>query len=99
MEKVTKKEYDFLNKIKNSDYSGDGCGFTDYITDYDYDMKVVRGLIHSLVEKGIIVYSDDCGINDSKGRAMASADVTENYQDIENHKLINIEVAYAPSIN
>lgn len=92
MVKVTEKEMAFLEQIKFSDYSGDGFGFTDYITDYDYDMKVVRGLIPSLVEKGIIVHNDDCGIDDCTGKPMASAYVTEDYMDIENHKFIGLEV-------
>jgi hypothetical protein len=90
---VTEKEMAFLEQIKSSDYSGDGFGFTDYITDYDYDMKVVRGLIPSLIEKGIIVHNDDCGIDDYTGKTMAGAYVTEDYMDIANHKLINLEVA------
>ena len=90
--KVTKKEFDFLNDIKNSDLSSDGQGFLDYMTDYDYDMKVVRGLIPSLIEKGIIVYDDDTGIPDEKGRSMAVVYIAEDYADTENHKLINLEV-------
>ena len=92
MVKVTKKEMEFLEQIKFSDYSGDGFGFTDYITDYNYDMKVVRGLIPSLVEKGIIVYNDDCD-TDEYGKPVGGAYITDNFQDIKNHKLINIEVA------
>ena len=91
--KVTKKEYQFLTTIKDSDYSSDGFGFSDYITDYEYNMKVARGLIPSLVEKGVIVYNEDSGVEDLAGKIMPSAYVTENYQDIENHKLINLEVA------
>jgi predicted transcriptional regulator len=93
MVKVTEKEMAFLEQIKFSDYSNDGFGFTDYITDYDYDMKVVRGLIPSLAEKGIIVYDDDCGVEDIDGNPMGSAYITEDYVDIENHKLIKLEVA------
>ena len=93
MVKVTQKEYDFLNQIKNSDYSSDGHGFNDYITGYDYDMKIVRGLIPSLIEKGIIRYEENTGIPDYRGVEMPSADIRNNYQDIENHKLKNIEVA------
>ena len=91
--KVTKKEYEFLTDIMNSDYSSDGYGFNDYITDYDYDMKVVRGLIPSLVEKGIIHYNEDSGVSDCKGKTMAGVYVEDKYQDIDNHKLINLEVA------
>ena len=29
--KITKKEHKFLTQISESDYSGDGDGFTDYI--------------------------------------------------------------------
>ena len=48
MTKVTEKEMAFLENITCSDYSDDGFGFTDYITDYDYDMKVARALAVSL---------------------------------------------------
>lgn len=92
MTKVTEKEMAFLENITCSDYSDDGFGFTDYITDYDYDMKVVRGLIPSLVEKGIIVYNDECDTDDY-GKPVGSAYVTEDYMDIASHKLINLEVA------
>tara|TARA_R100001163_G_scaffold22513_1_gene19044 strand:- start:5631 stop:5909 length:279 start_codon:yes stop_codon:yes gene_type:complete len=91
--KVTKKEYEFLTDIMNSDYSSDGHGFNDYITEHDYDMKVVRGLIPSLVEKGIIVYNEDTSSVDCEGNTMAGAYVEDKYQDIDNHKLINLEVA------
>ena len=56
--KLTQKEYDFLNQIVKSDYSTDGQGFVDYITDFDYTMKTVRGLIPSLVEQGVISYDE-----------------------------------------
>ena len=91
--KLTQKEYDFLNQIVKSDYSTDGQGFVDYITDFDYTMKTVRGLIPSLVEKGVISYDEESGIEDSRGRDMAVAYINEQYSDIKNHKLINIEVA------
>ena len=91
MVKVTEKEMEFLQEIVTSDFSYDGI-YWDYITDYDYDMKVVRGLIPSLIEKGIIVYDDDTGIPDEKGRSMAVVYIAEDYADTENHKLINLEV-------
>ncbi len=93
MVKVTEKEMEFLQEIVTSDFSYDGWGFTDYITDYDYDMKVVRGLISSLVQKGIITHEENSGVTDEKGRYMACAEIAEEYSDIKNHKLINIEVA------
>ena len=93
MVKVTEKENEFLQEIVTSDFSYDGWGFTDYITDYDYDMKVVRGLISSLVQKGIIEHLSNSGVTDEKGRYMALVEIAEEYSDIKNHKLINIEVA------
>ena len=90
MVKVTEKEYKFLIQISKSDYSSDGHGFNDWITDFDYNMKSVRGLIPSLVEKGIIRYEEKSGINDEKGREMACAWFNDEYQDIENHKIKNI---------
>jgi len=92
MTKVTEKEMAFLEQIVCSDYSYDGFGFNDYITHHEYDMRSVRGLIPHLIEKGIIVYDDDCGVEDIDGNPMAAAYVTEDYVDIENHKLIGLEV-------
>tara|TARA_R110002020_G_scaffold10775_1_gene40891 strand:- start:184 stop:462 length:279 start_codon:yes stop_codon:yes gene_type:complete len=91
--KVTKKEYKFLTQIKKSDFSGDGEGLCDYITAQDYDMKSVRGLIPSLVEKGIIDYDENSGIDDIDGNEMAWTTINHIYYDFDNHKLTNLEVA------
>tara|TARA_R110000824_G_scaffold176451_2_gene355421 strand:+ start:1507 stop:1806 length:300 start_codon:yes stop_codon:yes gene_type:complete len=91
--KVTKKEYEFLSQIKESDFSGDGEGLCDYITSYEYNMKSVRGLIPSLIEKGIINYDEHCGMEDIDGKEMAWATINDKYYDYDNHQLINLEVA------
>ena len=93
MTKVTKKEMEFLKQISTSDISSDGNGFVDYICDIDYDMKSVRGLIPSLIDKGIIDYEERCGVDDMYGREMAWAEIKPQYSDMENLKLINLEVA------
>ena len=90
---VTKKEYQFLTQIKKSDFSGDGEGLCDYITDHDYNMKSVRGLIPSLVDKGILNYTENSGIEDINGVEMPWAEIVDEYYDFDNHKLTNIEVA------
>ena len=90
--KVTQKEMEFLNQIADSDFSWDDT-VNDYITDYEYNMKSVRGLIPSLVEKGIIQYEEHCGVEDEKGRNMAWACVNDKFLDWENCKFKNIEVA------
>lgn len=90
MTRVTKKEMKFLNQIKNSDFSYDGNGLFDCIDDYKYNMKSVRGLIPSLVKKGIIEYGENSCITDAKGRYMSWAYINDEYQDIKNHKLKNI---------
>ena len=90
---VTKKEMKFLEQISESDFSGDGNSLNDYITDFDYNMKSVRGLIPSLIDKGIIDYEDKCGVDDCYGREMAWAEIKPEYSDMENLKLINIKVA------
>ena len=91
--KVTKKEMAFLKEIVTSDFSYDGFGFNDYITHHVYDMRSVRGLIPHLVEKNIINYDENCGMNDIDGKPMAWAEIREEYSDMENHKLIGLEVA------
>ena len=96
MIKVTEKEYELLNSIATSDFSCDGYGFGDYISEdegnggWGYDMRVVRGLIPSLVEKGIIEYDDDV---DGDGSGLAWASINGKFRDKKNNKLINIEVA------
>ena len=90
MVKVTEKEMEFLEFIADSEFSMDGYGFCDYILENVYDMKVVRGLIPSLVEKGIIDYDNDV---DGDGSGLAWAVIDIKYTDVKNHKLINIEVA------
>ena len=94
--KVTKKEMEFLNAIANSDFSDDGYGFGDYVSEdegnsgWGYDMRVVRGLIPSLVEKGIIEYDDDV---EGDGSGLAWAGIDGKFRDEKNNTLINIEVA------
>ena len=90
--KVTKKEYEFLSQIKRSDFSGDGEGLCDYITGPEYKMKSVRGLIPSLIEKNIINYDENCGMEDIDGNEMAWATINDEYYDYDNHELTNLEV-------
>jgi len=92
MVKVTEKEMAFLKEIVTSDYSYDGFGFNDYITHHVYDMRSVRGIIPHLIEKNIINYDENCGVDDIDGKPMAWAEIREEYSDMENHKLIGLEV-------
>lgn len=91
MTKVTKKEMAFLSIVADSDFSYDAVpNFGDYIDESSgYDMKVVRGLIPSLVEKGIIDYDDDV---DGDGSGVAWACIDAKFIDVKNHKLIGLEV-------
>lgn len=95
MIKVTEKEMAFLEQIACSDFSSDGYGFCDYIQEAEgnggmgYNMKVVRGLIPSLVEKGIIDYDDDVD-GDGSGWAWAVIDI--KFTDMKKYKLIGLEV-------
>ena len=86
--KITKKEHKFLTQISESDYSGDGDGFSDYITDLDYDMKVVRGLMSSLIQKGVIYIED--GSYNAKGEPIVWAAVQDAYFDMDEYKLTNL---------
>ena len=83
MKQVTKKEMEFLKTIACSHF-GDGERLLDYITEDDYDMKVVRGLIPSLVNKGIITYHD-------YENETPYAVINPDYHDIESDMLTNLE--------
>jgi len=80
---VTKKEMEFLKTIACSHF-GDGERLLDYITEDDYDMKVVRGLIPSLVNKGIITYHD-------YESETPYAVINPDYHDTESDMLMNLE--------
>ena len=82
----------FLNQISRGDFAWDDSVW-DYITDYDYDMKSVRGLIASLLLKSVISYEENSGIMDEKGREMAIAKIKDRFLDWDNNKLKNIGVA------
>ena len=56
--KLTKKETDFINQIKNSEFC-DSEGDYDWVSNIDYDMNITRGLMSSLEKKGIIYIGDN----------------------------------------
>ena len=89
MVKVIKKEMEFLNTIIESDFSECDEGRKYIITDYSI-LKLVRKLIPSLNNKGIIAYY--VGLYDCSDD-IAWISIDPNYQDKESHKLINLEVA------
>jgi hypothetical protein len=91
--KVTQKEYGFLKQISTSDFANEGWwedsdrAIGDWVGDWGYDMRVVRGLMSSLQEKKVIglyreVYDEETWVY-----------VKKDYLDYENEKLINLEVA------
>ena len=93
MIKVTEKEMKFLKQISTSDFANEGwCeaedgAVGDWVGDWGYDMRVVRGLMSSLQEKKIVelrreVYDEETWVC-----------IHIDYCDVENEKLINIEVA------
>lgn len=55
-EKLTKLEWVIVNDIAYSDHSTDGYGLGGYIDHRDYDMKVMRGVMASLTNKGVATF-------------------------------------------
>ena len=90
--KVTQKEYDFLMKVSTSDYANESwgdeeCSIGDWVGDWGYDMRVVRGLMSSLQEKKVVeLYREDYDEE-------TWVSIHRDYLDTENEKLINLEVA------
>ena len=88
--KVTKKEMEFLNQISTSDFANEGWCEADMGGVGDYDMKVVRGLMSSLEKKGVIeLRGTEKGYY---GQPITWVNIHVDYCDIENGKLINIEI-------
>ena len=92
MVKVTEKEYELLKNIQQdwqSQESDDGS-LSAFVSNDEYDMKITRGLIGSLVKKGIITSELW-----EKGASHESDAfyVKVNNEYGKNYKLINIEVA------
>ena len=106
---VTKKEMEFLNEISTSDFANEGWeeaedgtvgdwvgadGKVTLPTD-QYNMKVVRGLMSSLKEKGVIeLRGTEVG---HEGQPITWVNVSVEFCDIENNCLKNLEVAKATS--
>ncbi len=105
MVKVTEKEMEFLKQISTSDFACEGwCdvedgGVGDWVgsdgkvnlpTD-QYNMKVVRGLMSSLEQKGVIeLRGTEIG---NSGQPITWVNVSVEFCDIDNCCLKNIEVA------
>ena len=105
MVKITEKEMKFLKQISTSDFANEGgCEAEDgAVGDWvgadgkinkptdQYNMKVVRGLMASLKEKGVIeLRGTEIGF---EGQPITWVNVHKDFCDVENEKLINIEVA------
>ena len=91
---VTKKEYDFLNQVINSEFSewvNELHYVGDYVSQHDYDMKTCRGLMSSLEQKNIIIVNEQERSLDRK-HMMSWVSVKLDYLDFDNYKLKNIEV-------
>jgi hypothetical protein len=63
--KLTKLEWDIVNDIAQSEFSSDGHGLQGYIDHRCYDMKIYRGVMASLTNKGVATFvaqeeSDNC---------------------------------------
>ena len=82
---ITKSEKEFLNRLASSEY----CELEyqgDWVSNYDYDMKVVRGLMTSLAKKGIVHIDPDSEIG-GNGQPMTWVSIDEDYIDLETFKL------------
>jgi len=90
---VTTKEYSFLNQVANSCYSewidDSCCSVGDWIAPCDYDMKVVRGIISSLLQKNIISIDERDIEEDGFGHSWVS--INKDFIDYENAQLKNIK--------
>ena len=88
---VTKLEYKIIQHLLNSDFTTDGEGIRAYIDHDDFNMKTYRGVLSSLIKKGIIETSVE---NDVYGLPTQTwAKITDNFQqNIDGeYKLINIK--------
>tara|TARA_Y100001938_G_scaffold14676_1_gene18183 strand:+ start:8656 stop:8979 length:324 start_codon:yes stop_codon:yes gene_type:complete len=103
--KVTKKEMEFLTQISTSDFANEGwCDAEDgAVGDWvgadtkenlptdEYNMKVVRGLMSSLEQKGVIEIRDTDRSFDNI--PITWVNVSVEFCDIDNACLKNLEVA------
>ena len=56
--KLTEKEIKVLKAIENSEFSMDGNGLCGYICQNEFDMKIYRGVLSSLIKKQVIGVED-----------------------------------------
>jgi len=56
--KATEKEAKVLRAIENSEFSDEGNGLCGYLWEDEFDMKIYRGVLASLVKKGVIGVDD-----------------------------------------
>jgi len=76
---VTKMEMEILDFICKSDHSTDGEGLHAWINPADFDMKIYRGVLASLVKKEIIeMYAEDDDYAEVKGQSWL--EIKEQYQ-------------------
>ena len=57
--KLTKLEADLVKDIAYSDHASDGNGLAGYIYHACYDMKILRGVMSSLIKKGVASFEYD----------------------------------------
>ena len=86
--KLTKLEMDFLNQILKSEYLEwiSEKGFLgDWVCEPFYNMKTTRGVISSLLKKGVV----DNGGNQKgfHGEEMIWVSINLKYVDVNNYKL------------
>jgi len=66
MIKLTVMERQVVEWVSTSDHASDGHGLVGWISDYDFDMTVYRGVLSSLVKKGVVnVDNSDSDLNGS----------------------------------
>jgi hypothetical protein len=94
MTTITKQEKELLDYIAEADHSSDGYGLGGYVYEEDFDMKKLRGVLASLIKKGIVTMEK----MDINWEEYTWVSVTSEYQ-VENpnntwsgYDLCNLEV-------
>ena len=98
MVNVTKKEMEFLNKVSQdelAEWVSDEDGWVGtYVSHLDFDMKIARGLMSSLQQKGVINIGDSEILDGCyNNKPVSWVSIETQFLDCDNYKLINIEVA------